>query len=636
MKPLIKVLVSYHDRHKLIKSDIFTPIQTGRVNALEVFDDMLGDDSGENISFWNDYFCELSAIYWAWKNYDKIGNPDYIGHMHYRRQMLFGKKNYQPAPHGLIEFEDIDAIYLKEDLTSDENIAKIVSQYDVVIPKPVDVNISGEAKNNYEHYKKFHDITYYNKAVEIINKAYPKFKKYTHAYNLSHMAYFLDIFIMKKEIFFEYCEWIFGVLFKLYEENDFTDLDIYQKRSVGFISERLTGIFFEKLKKQKLKIKELPVSIIKSSLPYICEKQENAIPVVVTSSNEYVPYLGVFLYSLKKNIKSASKYIVHIIENDITEDNKKKIKSFIETDNIKVRFINIGNKTNDFLPLCEGKHFSSLTYARYFIADLLPEFDKCIYCDIDMLVLADIKELYDINLEGKAIAAARDWVYMGLQRKDEELEKHITENLHLTSVKDYFSNGTLLLDLKQLREENAVDKLCACTHNVKAYFVDQCIFNYYFKNRVKYISNAWNYQINFKKIKKYNYIDLIPIDIRRGLQEAEKDIKIIHYIYMDKPWLDPNEELADVWWSYARQTPFYEEILLRMIQHNTSMAMQISRNVDLSTIKNVLNLGRNKLKYFRYKLLSKITFGKKRKKYKEKRKKLKTLIKQTKQFFKKY
>ena len=87
-----KILISYHDEHSLIKSDILQPIQTGCANASKLFDGMLRDDDGENISEHNPKYNELSAQYWAWKNYDKFDNPDYIGFWHYRRVLNFNFK----------------------------------------------------------------------------------------------------------------------------------------------------------------------------------------------------------------------------------------------------------------------------------------------------------------------------------------------------------------------------------------------------------------------------------------------------------------------------------------------------------------------------------------------------------------
>ncbi|EAM0315351.1 DUF4422 domain-containing protein, partial [Campylobacter coli] len=107
INPKVKILVGYHKPATLIKNEIFTPIHLGRDLATQASKDgemsqedfdwmcenMIGDNTGENISYLNRYFCELTGIYWAWKNYDKLGNPDYIGFAHYRR-LLFNNKEY--------------------------------------------------------------------------------------------------------------------------------------------------------------------------------------------------------------------------------------------------------------------------------------------------------------------------------------------------------------------------------------------------------------------------------------------------------------------------------------------------------------------------------------------------------------
>lgn len=108
--PSIKILVGYHKPAVLLKDDILTPIHLGRALATEaskdgamsqrdyqwMLDNMIGDDTGDNISKENRKYCELTALYWAWKNYDKLGNPDYIGFMHYRRHFILNEKAKLP------------------------------------------------------------------------------------------------------------------------------------------------------------------------------------------------------------------------------------------------------------------------------------------------------------------------------------------------------------------------------------------------------------------------------------------------------------------------------------------------------------------------------------------------------------
>ena len=92
-KSNIKILVAYHKKSEIIKSDIITPIHVGREVATSspdynwLQDNMIGDNTGDHISAKNPNYCELTALYWAWKNLD----VDYVGLMHYRRVFNFGK-----------------------------------------------------------------------------------------------------------------------------------------------------------------------------------------------------------------------------------------------------------------------------------------------------------------------------------------------------------------------------------------------------------------------------------------------------------------------------------------------------------------------------------------------------------------
>ena len=118
-----KILVACHMPCRLLKDDVFTPIHVGREISEKVSKDgtstqetlnwmkanTIGDNTGDNISVKNHQLNELTAIYWAWKNYDKLENPDYIGLMHYRRHLCFDLNNTdEPNRVGLIYHKKID------------------------------------------------------------------------------------------------------------------------------------------------------------------------------------------------------------------------------------------------------------------------------------------------------------------------------------------------------------------------------------------------------------------------------------------------------------------------------------------------------------------------------------------------
>ncbi|EHZ1706466.1 DUF4422 domain-containing protein, partial [Campylobacter coli] len=135
INPKVKILVGYHKPATLIKNEIFTPIHLGRDLATQASKDgemsqedfdwmcenMIGDNTGENISYLNRYFCELTGIYWAWKNYDKLGNPDYIGFAHYRR-LLFNNKEYSTNKN--MQFPFANLCYVEDNISFDDSILK--------------------------------------------------------------------------------------------------------------------------------------------------------------------------------------------------------------------------------------------------------------------------------------------------------------------------------------------------------------------------------------------------------------------------------------------------------------------------------------------------------------------------------
>ena len=218
-QPNIKILVGYHKPARLFKSDIYIPIHLGRSVATQaskdgviseadykwMLDNMIGDDTGDNISCLNRYFSELTGIYWAWKNYDKLGNPEYIGFAHYRR--MFKHKDIETA-----------------------------QQYDITA-KYANFNKSIKVQ-----FAAAHDIKYLNKAIDILGNMYPEYKSDAKKYLNSQDGYWYNMFIMKKELFFEYCEILFNVLLDLHKKTKNHTVDSYQ-RMPGFVAERLTGVF---------------------------------------------------------------------------------------------------------------------------------------------------------------------------------------------------------------------------------------------------------------------------------------------------------------------------------------------------------------------------------------------------------
>jgi len=263
----IKILVSYHDNYKLIKSEIVTPIQTGCANAAKLFPGMLRDNDGENISDKNDRYCELSAQYWAWKNYDKIGNPDYVGFMHYRRHFMFdgwcGNPDYRWLPDGAVYCVPfITDEYLKH--ISDNNIRKCINNVDCIVIKPYDVKDCGSKDIRTQFCKlQEQEAAHFDLFIKTAKKLAPEYLREIDMIKKGSVQYLCNMFVMRRDLFMEYSEMCFKILDAVDKQIDSSKMSKMKMRFLGYFGEFLLSVYIFNLQKRKnIKVKELNATFI--------------------------------------------------------------------------------------------------------------------------------------------------------------------------------------------------------------------------------------------------------------------------------------------------------------------------------------------------------------------------------------
>lgn len=265
----IKILVGYHKPAYLFKNDVLVPIHCGRDVAMEEGKDgkisdedlkwleknTIGDNTGENISSLNRRFCELTALYWAWKNYDKLGNPDYIGFMHYRRIFCFNEKicgenfkDYWNLFHLKYPFKEFMSI----DKLSPEEIKETVAKHKYIF------SVSDCDSSPY-YWRANHKIVKkddFLKCLDIASKIYPNDHNIIKTSLNENKHVWSNLFIMPKNTFFAYCEWIFPILFELDKKIDYSGYSIAQQRTVAYCAETLMNVWVAKINKE---IKSFPI-----------------------------------------------------------------------------------------------------------------------------------------------------------------------------------------------------------------------------------------------------------------------------------------------------------------------------------------------------------------------------------------
>ena len=248
----IEIYVAYHNDSRRFQNNFLTPIFVGKNSASEELkcklSDMIGDDTGENISSKNQNYAELTAMYWIWKN----SKADYKGLFHYRRFLNF-KDNEK-------FFEENDADFMDK-IGNKEEYKVVIEDNDLMLPKIYHFH---EYMTIYEQYDFAHNIKDLNIALEILDEKYPKMTEHTkHIVHNYRKMYTCNLFVAKKEIYDDAMQWLFDILFELEKRIDVSTYDEQNKRVFGFLSERLLTIYFTYLiENQDVKYTELPVAML--------------------------------------------------------------------------------------------------------------------------------------------------------------------------------------------------------------------------------------------------------------------------------------------------------------------------------------------------------------------------------------
>lgn len=193
-------------------------IQAGAALSNNIYYETV-DNVGDNISNKNEQYCELTALYWAWKN----DRADYIGLSHYRRKFH-------------LEAEDLAAI--------------LSGDIDMVVTVPI-INTNTVK----EQYIKDHGENEWNIMAEAVTRISPQYNEALEKVGNGSFYYAYNMFIAKREVLKDYCSWLFPILFYC-EKKIGKKVDAYQNRYIGFLGERLLTVYIARHQ-------ELRVAVVK-------------------------------------------------------------------------------------------------------------------------------------------------------------------------------------------------------------------------------------------------------------------------------------------------------------------------------------------------------------------------------------
>ena len=296
--------------------------------------------------------------------------------------------------------------------------------------------------------------------------------------------------------------------------------------------------------------------------------------IVFSFNNDYCKYFAVALQSLIDNACADKKYDIIVFCADIEEKNKNLLYKILPP-NFSLRFFDMLNYLNNQFSNLKLKTMNSWSieiYYRIFIPLVMPSYKKVLYLDSDTVVNCKISELFEIDFEGNEILAVRDTTpqVFNLERNRERFE-YVTNCLKLKNEKNYFNSGMIMFNLKNISKSNYRSRVLDAFNIENLLYPDQDILNVMFEDSVKLISSKWNFCCG-DVVWDRNFLNLLSGEYLQDFKAAMKNPKIIHYTSPRKPWNYTLEINFDIFWQYARKSPFYEEILYKM---NRDAAFQI-------------------------------------------------------------
>lgn len=214
----VKIIVATHKKYWMSDDKVYLPLHVGHAGKEDL--GYQGDDTGDNISQKNANYCELTGLYWAWKNLA----AEYIGLCHYRR--YFVKTRWGKAQ---------EAVFKKRDFE------ELLVQHPVLVPRKRCYYIETiRSHYNHSHYAKDLDMT-----EMVITELYPKYIVSFNNVMERTWAHMFNMLVMRRDLLDGYCRWLFHILSEVERRTDISHYDPVEARIYGYLSELLLDVWLE-------------------------------------------------------------------------------------------------------------------------------------------------------------------------------------------------------------------------------------------------------------------------------------------------------------------------------------------------------------------------------------------------------
>ncbi len=579
-KPDIKIFVSHRIDldSETIDNPLYIPVRCGAVYDEREDVTMLGDDTGDNISEKRESFCEYTVMYWAWKNV----NADYYGLCHYRRYLSFLNDDVPGAAlrQGLLD--SMSKAQLERcGLTDVMNIRTKILKSDMTVPYEYTLKEAGvdpQVKTIKEFWLKDHRSYLrhedFDNLLRLIKKYAPEYHSSAVEYTRGDSFYGFNCFVMKRDLFFKMCEFMFPIMFEFDRSLDKSNYSTTQMRAVGYLGEWLFSIFIYHIKKNgTISVLERQIVAFQNTektKPLMPIQTNEAVTIVFSATDENRAMIGVQIKSIMVHAHKNNFYDFIILHRSYDEDkwrthllkeDDETVRKIVgEYENASVRFYDPKSE----LDRLELRDFGERNYEEMLYVIVVPwvleNYDKVIYMQDGMLAQTDVAELLQEDISSCCVGAVKD-IFFGacLNGYVDGFRELSLKKLKLSNYYNYVSIDILLFNLKRIRETFKKANIFSMLESQLEKLNVSDIFNELYDGEVKFLSRSWN-RIECWGPDYFTMLEYFPAE--NISKQIDDQTNVVNIRGANGVYLPAQSWVMKFFWKYARMTPFYEQWLL--------------------------------------------------------------------------
>lgn len=269
------------------------------------------------------------------------------------------------------------------------------------------------------------------------------------------------------------------------------------------------------------------------------------IPIVFAFDNNLCMPAAVCIFSLLYNAKQNTTYDIYILHHKGQTLDLSNVKKVLEV--YPKHLITLVEVDDTFENAFQIRGITTPTYYRLLIPELIQQYDKIIYSDVDVIFREDLSDIYNTNLDDYYVGGV-----CALAHLDKNLTKYYN-SLHLNPSKIIYA-GNIILNSKLIRNSNKTTEFISLAQrNFK--YQDLDVLNITCNYNIQYLSPSFCYTTDIAHAIAHNYIEISKIWDTDELQHTVQT-GLVHY-NGQKPWKGYCINF-DIWWEYYRKSPIFD------------------------------------------------------------------------------